>query len=940
MRKTFFILLIIFCLFTIVSEVFTQNIHNNLIENNLTNWPPITKESKPWTRWWWMGNDVDSVNLKYNLETLANAGIGGVEITPIYGVKGRENRYINYLSPQWMRMLAFTKSEATRLSIGLDLNTGTGWPFGGPDVTIEDAATKAIFQIYNLKGGERLKEPVLVKDAKQKDVAKLVKVMAYSSDGKTTDITNKISSEGKLNWKTSKGSDYKLIALFAGKTFQMVKRAAPGGEGFVLNHYDKDAVMRYLSKYDKAFAQNNTPFPEHFFNDSYEVNGADWTTDLLEQFEKRKAYKLQNYFPELLADGATETSNRVISDYRETLGDLLKENFTQTWTEWAHSHNAKTRNQAHGSPANLFDLYAAVDVPECESFGITDFDIPFLRKDSIRIKNDGDPTVLKYASSAAHITGKKYVSSETFTWLTEHFRTSLSQCKPEIDQMFASGVNRVYFHGTTYSPQDAVWPGWKFYASVDMSLTNPFWKDAPVFFEYISRVQSFLQKGKPDNDFLLYLPIYDIWDEQRGSYYTAFSIHGLRNRLPKFCEAVEKITGFGYGLDYISDYYLKNTTVENGQLKTIGGVYYKALILPAVRLIPLETMGKIKKLSELGATIIFFDNYPSDVPGLFKLKERRKKFDNLMKQFPKIDSFNKVFSWKSGKGTIITGNDYREMLAISGVVEEQFVSELKGQLIRRSDETGYCYFFTMLANNPVDEWVNLSVNAKSALFFDPMTGKTGNATLREHKGKTQVYMQLRPGESIILKTFTELIIESQPWIYYQPAGKFIELKNGWALDFIDSDPVIKDTFKLDSLCSWTELNNEDLKINRGAGRYKITFNFKKEKGNEYRLCLGDVRESARIKVNENNARTLVAVPFETNIGEFLYDGENTIEIEVTNLPANRIADYDRQGVEWRIFKEINFVSITYKDTRFDGWEIVPSGLLGPVVIRELKRINP
>lgn len=52
--------------------------------------------------------------------------------------------------------------------------------------------------------------------------------------------------------------------------------------------------------------------------------------------------------------------------------------------------------------------------------------------------------MLKYASSAAHIAGKTYTSSETFTWLTEHFRTSLSQCKPDMDLMFVSGVNHMF----------------------------------------------------------------------------------------------------------------------------------------------------------------------------------------------------------------------------------------------------------------------------------------------------------------------------------------------------------------------------------------------------------------------------------------------------------------------------------------------------------------
>jgi hypothetical protein len=129
-----------------------------------TDWPQITRESKPWTRWWWMGNDVDSVNLAYNLAELSKAGIGGVEITPIYGVKGRERYWLNYLSPEWMNILDFTITEAVRRGMGVDMNNGTGWPFGGPEVSLEDAATMAIFEEYRLKGGQSLNEPVTVRD--------------------------------------------------------------------------------------------------------------------------------------------------------------------------------------------------------------------------------------------------------------------------------------------------------------------------------------------------------------------------------------------------------------------------------------------------------------------------------------------------------------------------------------------------------------------------------------------------------------------------------------------------------------------------------------------------------------------------------------------------------------------------------------------------------
>ena len=96
------------------------------------------------------------------------------------------------------------------------------------------------------------------------------------------------------------------------------------------------------------------------------------------------------------------------------------------------------------------------------------------------------------------------------------------------------------------------------------------------------------------------------------------------------------------------------------------------------------------------------------------------------------------------------------------------------------------------------------------------------------------------------------------------------------------------------------------------------------------LDLGDVRESARIVLNGQEVGTLFAVPFRCDITPFVKRGKNTLQVYVTNLPANRIAQMDRDGVQWRHFKEINVVDLNYKTTRYDQWEPVPSGLNSPV----------
>ncbi|MFA6875311.1 MAG: glycosyl hydrolase, partial [Parabacteroides sp.] len=146
-------------------------------------WPVAQTEAHPYTRWWWFGNAVDSQNLSYNLEQYAKAGLRGVEITPIYGVQGNDAHDIPFLSPRWMQMLQYTENECRRLHIETDMNTGTGWPFGGPYVSIADAATKAIFQEYTLQKGQRLDVAIEPADVKQQSVAKLSRLMAYSDRG-------------------------------------------------------------------------------------------------------------------------------------------------------------------------------------------------------------------------------------------------------------------------------------------------------------------------------------------------------------------------------------------------------------------------------------------------------------------------------------------------------------------------------------------------------------------------------------------------------------------------------------------------------------------------------------------------------------------------------------------------------------------------------------
>ncbi|MCX6239754.1 MAG: glycosyl hydrolase [Bacteroidia bacterium] len=912
---------------TTVLLVFTLlNIQGQNVTTDLS-WPAITKEAKPWTRWWWLGSAVDKEGITFRLDEMAKAGLGGVEITPIYGTKGFESKNIDFLSPAWMTILAHTVNEGKRLDMGIDMNTGTGWPFGGPKVTLQDGASKYIIQTYPLASGNKLADKIEVKDARQKEGAVLQRLMAYSDKGETLDLTDKVS-DGMLEWTAPTGN-WKLYALFNGKTLQKVKRAAPGGEGLVMDHYSEKAVNEYLNMFETAFLKSKCPVPNAFFNDSYEVYGSDWTSTLLKEFSVRRGYRLEDYLPAFSGEGDAEIVARVRSDYRETVSDLLLNNFTDKWTQWAHKLGSITRNQAHGSPGNLIDLYGTVDIPECESFGLTPFPISGFRVDTADVKlSDSDPMMQKFSTSAAHVAGKKYASSETFTWLTEHFRTSLFHCKTELDQLFTSGVNHIFFHGTPYSPKDAPWPGWKFYASVDFSSYNTIFKDLPAFNAYVARCQSFLQDGEPDNEILLYWPIYDTWANYGGPNFLSFAIHSSKTWLnpTSFSVLARQLKTKGYDFDYISDHYISESKVVNGMIKT-PGTTYKTLIVPSCQYMPVETLAKLVKLIKEGANVIFMDQLPQDVPGLGNLDQRRKEFKQLISTLPvkTVDQDNSV---QLDKGKLITGKNIDKLLPFCNIYHET-LSTVGLRYIRRKNTTGFHYFITNLEAKPVNGWIPLSVPAKSILLFDPLSGVSGVTNTRTENNKTQVYLQLKPGQSIIVKTYTSKMVTGNAFPEYRHSGQPVELTGKWNLAFNEGNPAIKDKYTLDALKSWTTLS-DDLKIFAGTGTYLLDFKMPEALADEWMLDLGKVCESARITINGRKVGTVWSLPTEIHVGRFLKKGSNHIEIDVTNLPANRIADYDRRKVEWRIFNEINFVNVFYKPFDALTWEIMPSGLIGPV----------
>ena len=153
-------------------------------------WPAMTFQTRPWVWWWWPGSAVDATNIARQLKLFQQAGLGGVQVTPIYGAKGWESQYLPYLSPEWMEMMDYTARETRRLGLGMDMTLGTGWCFGGPTVSNQDANASVVVKTLNVSGGGKLEEKF--------DRSSTQALMAFSPEGHSVDLAPKISTDGEV----------------------------------------------------------------------------------------------------------------------------------------------------------------------------------------------------------------------------------------------------------------------------------------------------------------------------------------------------------------------------------------------------------------------------------------------------------------------------------------------------------------------------------------------------------------------------------------------------------------------------------------------------------------------------------------------------------------------------------------------------------------------
>lgn len=519
-----------------------------------------------------MGNRVSEKGIEAMLDSLNQKGVGGVHIIPIYGLKGEAS--IPFMSDSFVYYVKYTIASAKKRNMFVDMSLGSGWPYGGDWVKPEHRAISIVCK------AKKNSWPIANRDEQ---------------------IVAQYCSTDSLNWMLAPDTvntlPYRML-IVKKPTYQMVKRASLGGKGYVVDHFSKEALQNYLSRFDSAF-NNGLNQLRAIYMDSYEVFGANFTPNFMEAFKTDYGYNPINYLPFLFFASNTDTAKAFRQDYHQLIAKLLINNFGGTLRNWANGHGVGLRLQAHGSPTNLPDFYAIASIPETESFGNKSEAIRGYKPDAdYPSEQFGEPDAycIKLAGSARRILQKPLASSETGTWIAEHFCESWALLKPRFDELWLNGINHIGWHGVTYRKPNEPFPGRRFYATTHFGPCGHMYFVMNHPANYVTLMQKRFQHSKQTSRALvLHLP-YDLWSRKSNVKSGLFmqEVHHANQWLHQSPSVVvaKILDSLAIDYDFLSEALLDSLFTRRLLIQP-----YKCIVVPDFEFIPLSVINKLSQLN-------------------------------------------------------------------------------------------------------------------------------------------------------------------------------------------------------------------------------------------------------------------------------------------------------------------------------------------------------
>ena len=707
-------------------------------------------------------------------------------------------------------------------------------------------------------------------------------------------LTGRMSPEGRLTCRLPEGK-WRIYRFGASLTGKMNPPASPNATGLEVDKLNKEAWSRYFHTYldmykEAAGGMLGPKGVTHILVDSFEAKSETWTPSLPEEFLRRRGYDLIPWMPVLAGEiiGDAAASEKFLFDWRKTLGELFTENYARIG-EFVEEYGMKgTYIESHESGRAFvgdgMDAKRAASVPMA-AIWMTDSPSGSMLPASI--------TDIRESASVAHIYGQNIAAAESFTVSGEDKRAYTyypGNIKPVADMALASGLNRFIIHDSASQPSDDFLPGLGLFKYGQWFHRNETWAPyAKVWTDYLARSCQMLQTGRNVADILLFY----------GEDTNATAVYGGES----FRFLPDIPTGFNF--DYASpDVLLSRVRVKDGCLVTDSGQRYGMLMIGrSARVLSEDLKARIEEFRAAGVRVVDEkDAFPQDM-----------KADVV---FPGGSVPVRMFG---DAASAIPVNRRGHEASLVGI---QFVHrEVPG----KADIYWLCNF----TGKKQCGTVRFRTEARSAALFNPETGETSALECSgTGDGYTALQVSLAPGDAMFYVLTKQPL--GVPAAREQGPEKWAQtLERYWDVEFVQKGGErALETFSV--LNDWTSNSDPVVKYFSGTAHYTTSFSVESLEGlGEARIDLGEVNVMAEVVVNGHPAGVLWRAPYvSADILPFLKKGDNKLEVYVTNLWVNRMIGDRQKNVE-----PVTRVRRFYEA----GDRLLPSGLLGPVVLRGYSR---
>ncbi len=743
--------------------------------------PPAT--AKPWVYWYFMDGHLDRAGMKADLVAMKKAGIGGAVFLDVN--LGVPRGPVDFMSPQWLELVADAVHEADKLGIQIALGVGPGWcGTGGPWVTPELAMQHLVGSATNVVGpalfsdelpqprprdpffGQGTLTPELKKQWRNfyRDTAVLafrtptgtnrisdvdekalyfrapfssqpgvkpflpaplkypvLPAEEYIQPDEVVELTQRLSPAGKLDWQVPPGH-WTIMRFGRTLTGQTTRPAPDPGLGFETDKLSRAALDAHFADYiQKLLAKIGARTNVNGGLTMLHFDSWEMSSQNWSPTFQNEFLKRRGYDPLKFLPALTGRIVGSLEISERFLWDLRR-----TVQELVvENHVGHLKQLAHTNHLTLsvepYDLNPAGDLTLGRAA-----DVP--QGEFWHLGFDTSFSVIE-AASVAHTEGKSVVAAEAFTsepgedWLAHP-----ATLKAQGDWAFCAGVNRFDFHRFQAQPEITRWPGLAMGPyGVHWDRTQTWWDMVPAYHEYLARCQFLLQQGVTVADVCFLAG--------EGAPYVF--------RPPDSATTGNPPDHGGYNFDGCApETLLERAEVKAGQIIFPSGTSYRILVLPEQRIMTPALLTKIKSLVQAGATV--FGPPPEKSPGLQNFPNCDVEIKKLAGEVWGDCDGKTIFSHNFGEGRVVWREtevkplaEYGNFSAVTNVlatmgIAPDFATDGPIRFTHRRDGDTDIYFLANRTARAVETQCDFRVSGRPPELWNPVTGEISPLVIYEN----------------------------------------------------------------------------------------------------------------------------------------------------------------------------------------------------------------